>query len=188
MLLLLDTVSDILILINYYKAVSLVRKSRVRKYGLVEVIAACGFDRDTPLTGEETFTANLVAQLKEVGIKNNRVKSIHNDLLHRLKRFDRVNALTNTMPAIYYGLTDPIEDRSIYLVKLLSRTTRRKKHPRTRDIVEAPPKGPSGDNQSHKRTNSRSIQPSLVRPPQVLLARTPEASQIKASLEISRNP
>lgn len=113
-LFLTDTESDILIIIDCCKAASGVRRRRSRQYGKVEVLAACSFADDTPLSGKHTFTAHLILELRDRFEDCMKLQHLYSNLLYRLKQCYQPDS-NRRVYTIYYCLADTDEDRSIRL-------------------------------------------------------------------------
>ncbi|KAK4220864.1 hypothetical protein QBC38DRAFT_524499 [Podospora fimiseda] len=81
------TKSDILIISDPCHSRSPSVPSQIRKYGVVELLAACGFESSTPTYGEYCFTRNLVEQLKEDYGHKHKTSRVYTGLVNCLSSF-----------------------------------------------------------------------------------------------------
>jgi len=116
------TDADVLIFLDCCAAAG---SARSAGNGMVEVIAASGFENTTPLRGKHTFTANLVKELQEglirssPGIPTQEIPAVflHTRLINRLKRYIPTDGREPRITPIHYYLAHGKSVRSIRLGK-----------------------------------------------------------------------
>ncbi|RTE83658.1 hypothetical protein BHE90_001884 [Fusarium euwallaceae] len=111
------TESDVLIIADCCHSGSPGYPSEIRAYGVVELLAACGFESAAPVDGEHYFTHNLVEQLKEDHGRNRKTSQFHTDLQFRLSNY-RPSGIEQRVSAILCRLVDVQDDYSIRLAHL----------------------------------------------------------------------
>ena len=116
------TDADVLIFLDCCAAAG---SARSASNGMVEVIAASGFESTTPLRGKHTFTANLVKELQEglqrssPGTPRQEIAAVylHTRLINRLKRYIPTDGREPRITPIHYYLAHGQSSRSIRLGK-----------------------------------------------------------------------
>ena len=96
--------------------------ARTAGQGMVEVIAASGFQNTTPMRGQHTFTTHLKKELQDCLIRdlpNKEIPAIylHTRLINRLKRFIPVDGTERRITPIHYYLAHGKTVRIIRLRK-----------------------------------------------------------------------
>ncbi|RMJ18095.1 hypothetical protein CDV36_002202 [Fusarium kuroshium] len=81
------TESDVLIIADCCHSGSPGYPSEIRAYGVVELLAACGFESVAPMDGEHCFTLNLVEQLKKDHGMDCKTSLFYTELLCRLTEY-----------------------------------------------------------------------------------------------------
>ncbi|RSM00041.1 hypothetical protein CEP52_009376 [Fusarium oligoseptatum] len=81
------TESDVLIIADCCHSGSPGYPSEIRAYGVVELLAACGFESVAPMDGEHCFTHNLVEQLKKDHGMDCKTSLFYTELLCRLTEY-----------------------------------------------------------------------------------------------------
>jgi hypothetical protein len=113
------TAADVLMFLDCCAAAG---SARTAGQGMVEVIAASGFENTTPMRGQHTFTTHLKKELQDCLIRdlpNNEIPAIylHTRLINRLKRFIPVDGTERRITPIHYYLAHGKTVRSIRLRK-----------------------------------------------------------------------
>ena len=114
------TESDVLIIADCCHSGSPGCPTKIRPYGVVELLAACGFESLTPVSGEHCFTRNLVEQLKNDHGTDPKTSKLHADLQYRLSSYSPSD-FEQRVSAILCRLVDVQDDYSIRLIHLPKR-------------------------------------------------------------------
>ena len=113
-----ETMSDVVFIIDCCKAGSCIRCVKPRKRGVVQLLAACGFETSTALGGKHTFTANLVTELQEIAPEGAKLPIIHANLNNRLKRLLPIAKQEKCVTAGLFLLADSEEGGDICINSL----------------------------------------------------------------------
>lgn len=103
-------------------------RPRTRAYGVVELLAACGFESVAPVDGKHCFTYNLVEQLKEDHGKSRKTWPFYTDLYDRLSSYPPSD-IGQAVSPIFLRLVGEEDDYSIQLVHFPRPTDHRRKRP-----------------------------------------------------------
>ena len=113
-----ETMSDVVFIIDCCQAGSCIRFVKPRKNGVVQLLAASGFETSTALDGKHTFTANLVTELQEIAPEGAKLPRIHTNLNNRLKRWLPIAKQEQCVTAGLFLLADTKEGGDICIKSL----------------------------------------------------------------------
>ena len=113
-----ETESDVVFIIDCCQAGSSIRFAKHRNRGVVQLLAACGFETSTALDGKHTFTANLVTELQDIAPEGANLPRIHTNLNNRLKRWLPIAKQEKCVTAVLFLLADTEEGGHICIKSL----------------------------------------------------------------------
>lgn len=124
-----DTVADVLLIMDCCNALGAFQPGQSVQSGNVMLWAACDQNAKTPVSGQASFTENLIAVLEEVDEEGGDVDELHGELFYRLSTFQNLNGVRARSIPVCMTISRSRDGRRIRIKKL----------PASDDILEGAP-------------------------------------------------